>query len=196
MELSNDKSNEATESKEKGTKKQIMTFNINDEGDVEADEEDEEAAPIQMYSEEKRKKHRFSSANKDQEHKKEIIPEPAKQKVEETPEEHNTDEKGENEEDQDYVVGQKPRGAIRKYKAWERKIDLQQEAQPEPNPEKEFSTIGERIRRGDYAQDTYLQKVQNNILADAKANAEIPLNQNIQSSQSEMVNRLENMKNQ
>lgn len=150
MELSNDKMDETSEQRIEGRNKPIITFNVND---AEEEGEDEEELP-EAQEIDKEKKHKFNSAfeeNLEDVNTPVQDPEFAEVKVEETPEEQNVDEKDENEDSQ-YVVGERPRMTpVRKYKEWNKKNNPLQDEE-----HKEYSSISERIgSRGQPAQEVF-----------------------------------------
>lgn len=206
MDLSNDKSHGTSEKNKSIKKKPIIVYNLAEEDD---DQEDEEAVPLRSNekSQNKFKKHKFNATYDDQYDQRDDIEVLEKdegiQKVEETPEEHNTDEKNLNDE-QDFVVKEKPRTTpSRTYKAWERKTETYSETQPveESDPEQQYSTIAERIKnRNKLKQQEYeKQKRQEEEMPTTYEEHHIieqEVVENIDQSSNKMMNRLQNLHNQ
>ena len=206
MELSNDKSHETSGKKSSIKKKPVIVYNLADEED---DQEDEEALPIRNNEnlQSKLRKHKFNATYDDQYDQRDdieiLIKEDHIQKVEETPEELNTDEKN-LEDAQDFVVKEKPRSTPnRTYKAWERKAESYTETPPveESDPEQQYSTIAERIknRNKQKLQEYEHQKPlkdEGPITYEEHHIIEHEIVDNLNQSNNKMMDRLQNLHNQ
>lgn len=206
MDLSNEKSHTTSEKHNSIKKKSVIVYNLAEEDD---DQEDEEAVPIRSNekSQNKLKKHKFNATYDDKYDQRDDIEilenDDNFQKVEETPEEHNTDENNLNDE-QDFVVKEKPRTTPkRNYKTWERKTETYSETQPveESDPEQQYSTIAERIKnRNKLKQQEYEQQkhreVEEPITYEEHHIIEQEVIENIDQSSNKMMNRLQNLHNQ
>lgn len=202
MELSNEKSNDSNQASN-DKKHKIMAFDIADEND----EEDDEAVHIQSKaSAKKAKKHRFTTDfnyNELQDDMEEQAPQESDEKVEETPEEQEALEES-------YVIGQKPRSSHhRKYKAWEKPSEQKSKQENEEmDPEKEYNTIAERIRnRNRESQQEYHdtsrspQQERSSYVEPNFDPVQVPQNPSenkasIKSDNVQMMNKLQNLRNQ
>jgi hypothetical protein len=129
------------------------------------DQDDEEAliSPDKLQS--KHRKHKFNATYDDQYEQRDDIEvldkDDYNQKVEETPEVHNTD-KVNRDDEQDFAVKEKPRTIPRTaYRAWERKTESNVNTSPglESDPEQQYLNISERIRnRNKQKQQEYEQQ--------------------------------------